>query len=438
MAEFLTAKETSPADTFVSSASLERQTERRHWAGQTTELHRAVYARDHDRVRALLESYSCAGGDERKTAPAAAAVDDENETSGSESDGDLDGQSSCIAEVNRLDNNGNSALHIAAHWGDVRMVDMLLEAGAWCSWKSDEGWLPRDEAAASGSFPVLRRLLDGELKQRADEMTKRAERLAPLLRDTLSDFDGELKWAFKSWIPLVSGFLPHDRWQIWKRGSAIRVDTRITGFHGVHPTYGDVSVLFTGSDHKQIPNELVIVNRAEKTYQVVRQSLLIDDAESKDSLCKLFLDGMHSLSSVRMNQSDVTFEPASGLFGGALHKKVAKTWEANVYNARGLRTVTVKRREPKVRHAGGVRREKKPEEDPTPAEKYFGPRLRRHCGHGLYWKEEARIEESNEFQSRVWMSEDFPFSFVSTHLGNFAHHFAQLHMRLASTHTRTH
>jgi Ankyrin repeat len=235
-----------------SAATMAVKTARRRWAGKTTELHRAVFARDHERVRALLDCYCGEKGQSECSPPAATST--AAESSGgedTESDGDLDVETECVAQVNRLDNNGNTALHIAAHWGDLKLVNMLLEAGAWCSWKSDEGWMPRQEATASGSFPVLRRLLDAELSQRAKEMAKRAERLAPLLRDSMPDFTGELKWAFKSWLPLVSSFLPHDRWRMWKRGSAIRVDTRITGFHGVHPTYGNVSLLFTGADHKR-------------------------------------------------------------------------------------------------------------------------------------------------------------------------------------------
>src|SRR5262249_22818404 len=52
-----------------------------------------------------------------------------------------------------------TALHWAAHWGDVATVDLLLRAGASVNSRNAYGVTPLLLASASGSVPVITRLI---------------------------------------------------------------------------------------------------------------------------------------------------------------------------------------------------------------------------------------------------------------------------------------
>ena len=62
-------------------------------------------------------------------------------------------------QVNDFDHHGNTPLHIAAHFGDVEAVNLLLENGADVNKYSSAGWYSSDEAIASGAKTILRRLI---------------------------------------------------------------------------------------------------------------------------------------------------------------------------------------------------------------------------------------------------------------------------------------
>ncbi|MGP0073211.1 MAG: ankyrin repeat domain-containing protein [Bryobacteraceae bacterium] len=62
-------------------------------------------------------------------------------------------------DVNTPTSDGTTALHWAAHNGDVELVDRLLRAGANASAKNQFGATPLSEAAFLGNVPILEKLL---------------------------------------------------------------------------------------------------------------------------------------------------------------------------------------------------------------------------------------------------------------------------------------
>src|SRR6266850_2301978 len=63
------------------------------------------------------------------------------------------------ADVNAPEPDGTTALHWAAHNGDLELVDRLLKAGAKVNAKNDYGATPMSEAAVSASADLIDRLL---------------------------------------------------------------------------------------------------------------------------------------------------------------------------------------------------------------------------------------------------------------------------------------
>ncbi len=63
------------------------------------------------------------------------------------------------ADVRARDVDGTTALHWAAHYGDVELVDKLIEAGAEVNVSNDYGSSPMMEAATLGNAAILQRLL---------------------------------------------------------------------------------------------------------------------------------------------------------------------------------------------------------------------------------------------------------------------------------------
>tara|TARA_R110002050_G_scaffold24263_1_gene64984 strand:- start:199 stop:891 length:693 start_codon:yes stop_codon:yes gene_type:complete len=166
------------------------------------------------------------------------------------------------ARVNALDARGHAALHIAAHLGHPEMVSVLLRYGAQATVKSYAGWMPLHEAIATGSFQTTRRVFLAAQERMNKELLRRCEILVEAL-PTMEDFYLELDWSFKSWVPIVSRYLPSDKYCIWKKGSWVRVDSTLAGFEGTSFIRGHITFLFTGKECAR-PGELLVINQDKK------------------------------------------------------------------------------------------------------------------------------------------------------------------------------
>ena len=94
-----------------------------------------------------------------------------------------------MTDVDELDRDGRSALHMAAHANDADRVKKLIEAGANVDLQDKEGWTPLHMAAQQYSVDAARLLLDaGAAVELVD-----AHGNSPLHRATFeSDGRGEL------------------------------------------------------------------------------------------------------------------------------------------------------------------------------------------------------------------------------------------------------
>jgi hypothetical protein len=176
----------------------------------TFALHKAVWRRDVDKLKELLDCRS--------------------------KDSDLD--------INERDCHGNAPLHLAIHFRYRDIVHLLLERGADPTFKNGSMWSPLQEAVASGDRKLVMDIMLAVKDHVNDEFEKRTPHLITALqkvrasalptllsgpppcvltsdslaclcgRCQLPEFYMEIHWEFKSWVPLVSRLCPWDTYKV--------------------------------------------------------------------------------------------------------------------------------------------------------------------------------------------------------------------------------
>ncbi|EGC28290.1 hypothetical protein DICPUDRAFT_51938 [Dictyostelium purpureum] len=141
------------------------------------------------------------------------------------------------------DTHGYPASHYAAHLGYGNIVELLLKSGADPDRKSAAGWSLLQEAIGRKDREIVTMVLL-ELKLKIErEFNKRVPTLVQAL-ENIPDFEMELKWEVKSWVPLVTRFCPYDTYKIYKQGASLRADTTIIGMDGIKFIRGDLTFLY--------------------------------------------------------------------------------------------------------------------------------------------------------------------------------------------------
>lgn len=134
-----------------------------------------------------------------------------------------------LKDVDALDVRGNTALHIAAHFGYTHAVQQLLDAGADGLKESRAGLKAVDEAVASGARDCAALLLKAELRQRAaDFRSQWPARKAEL--EAQPDCHWSMLWTFDLLHIHLSVLAPSDTYRVYKRGADVRADYSLLGF----------------------------------------------------------------------------------------------------------------------------------------------------------------------------------------------------------------
>jgi len=217
--------------------------------GSKYPLHLAVCARDVTKLKELLEGYSFTN----------------NTTNTKENDNNNNNVPSNQLDINERDWHGNPPLHLAIHLQFPEIVELLLQKGADIVVKNGGGWSALQESIATKNREIITLIVMAVNSKVQGEFKKRAPPLFEAL-NKLPDFYCELKWEFKSWIPFVSRFCPHDTYKIYKKGSSFRVDTTLVGFQNLKWQRWNVSFVFMG-DGSECPGDIVLMDHDKKTVE---------------------------------------------------------------------------------------------------------------------------------------------------------------------------
>uniref|UniRef100_A0A914D2T3 Ankyrin repeat domain-containing protein 13C n=1 Tax=Acrobeloides nanus TaxID=290746 RepID=A0A914D2T3_9BILA len=243
------------------------------------------------------------------------------------------------ADLYEKDIHGNTALHICTMLGHKESIALLLVHNAPVKAKNSGGWSSLMEAVAYGDREIITTILRKLKSQARENLVLRKPHLFKVLND-IGDFYLELRWDFHSWIPLLSRVLPSDICKIYKRGTALRMDTTLVDFNERTWERGDISFIYNPAA-ESVNQHLVVLDNKSKVFQRIRNQET--DVELDEEVDVLMSSDIVSAS---MSTKPITFERA---FSGWIfkHEKSEQigNFEANYYAVEGMSLVTRKRRE---------------------------------------------------------------------------------------------
>ncbi|KAL7670113.1 hypothetical protein ACOME3_005053 [Neoechinorhynchus agilis] len=148
-----------------------------------------------------------------------------NDTLHPESELDLSDEQ-IVEIINLKDNHGNTALHLAAILGRTGAVKWLLKHGAKVRTNNNLKCHALEEAISYGKRENIKLIFEEMFNQMIQKNADIRDKVKNAFITT-PDIQIKLNWEFKTWIPLLSNFLPSDVCLIRKKGAKIRVDTTI-------------------------------------------------------------------------------------------------------------------------------------------------------------------------------------------------------------------
>ncbi|XP_042911005.1 ankyrin repeat domain-containing protein 13C-A isoform X2 [Parasteatoda tepidariorum] len=329
-------------------------------------------------------------------------------------------------DVAQKDIHGNTPLHLAVLKGYKDIVQLLLSHNAPVKVKNNLGWSPLAEAISFGDRQTISSLLR-KMKQQSREAieTRRPDLISAL--EQMGNFYMELKWDFKSWVPLVSKILPSDICRIHKKGSNIRLDTTLIDFNDMKWERGDISFLFSGDNKPS--KSLVVLNNKLKVYQEIRYEET--EAEFEEEVDVLMSS---DIVAAQISTKSITFTRAQcGWLFREDKTEMIGPFLADIYTINGVYLESRKRREhltdedlhknkallEGITRSGNInldnaeiQRRKSlppPKVPPIAWEEYINYNDKYvHIGRPLVYKESRK-----HFKATVAMSEDFPLSVES-------------------------
>eukprot|EP01118_Nematostelium_gracile_P016980 TRINITY_DN7130_c0_g1_i2.p1 TRINITY_DN7130_c0_g1~~TRINITY_DN7130_c0_g1_i2.p1 ORF type:complete len:332 (-),score=57.58 TRINITY_DN7130_c0_g1_i2:99-1094(-) len=246
------------------------------------------------------------------------------------------------------------------------------------------------------------------VQERVETMYK--ERIPQIIQQLhkLPDFRVELKWEFKSWVPLVSRLCPHDTYVIHKSGSRFRVDTTLTGFKNMMWQRGDVSLLFNSGGK----GDIMILDNASSMFahQEVKGIDILDQAEVNQAVQDALT---RNCLRVDASLEEATFQPHTSWFGTP-HSLQLGPFHTLQYSLTNLHYLTT------TRHKDS---RPSPSDQLTLPESYFDwdHSLTNHPnsnstvnnkvkGNGLLHPHEKVTVKKKPLNASVWLAQDFPHS----------------------------
>lgn len=241
-------------------------------------------------------------------------------------------------DVGMKDIHGNTALHLAVMTGHKECLHLLLAHGAPVKARNLQGWTALAEAVSYGDRLIISHLLKKLKLQSREAMDNRRPQLVEALKQ-LKDFSMIIRWDFQSWVPLLSRVLPSDVCHIYKRGSAIRVDTTLIEFSDLKWQRGNISIIYDGdllADHS-----FLVLDNDNMVYQ--RMKYEGTEAEIEEEVDLLMSS---DIITATLPTEDIEFQRAqSGWIFREDRKETVGSFDAEFYEVTGVTVESRKRRE---------------------------------------------------------------------------------------------
>eukprot|EP01132_Coremiostelium_polycephalum_P007802 gene7802-9603_t len=307
------------------------------------------------------------------------------------------------------DLHGYPATHYAVHLGHREILEILLKYGADPSKKSAAGWsciqeaiARRDKELALYLLSIIKKKIDTEFHKRLPVMIQAIS--------SIPDFEMELKWEFKSWVPLVSRFCPFDCYKIYKRGGSFRVDTTIVGFEGIRFQRGDLSLIFNDG-------KLYAVDNIKQAYSEL--SLLSNKQNIQEEEISIMMNG--SINRAKIITEDIEITPAKSWFGHEKFEKIGDhgEWNSQVYDASdvdklekmiktSINDIDFQIRESAIKHKFSKPKYFKVPDGFDAISHDMNLDKSKIKSQGLLCDGESVNEKHKYFKGTIWISKDFP------------------------------
>ncbi|KAK9816485.1 hypothetical protein WJX72_000874 [[Myrmecia] bisecta] len=233
------------------------------------------------------------------------------------------------------DPQGNTVLHIAVLRRHYNLVDTLLAADVPLKTPNSRGWLAIDEAIALKDARLVKALHTKETADLKKQIkAKKAYLLATM--QSMPDYGFKLRWELGSpifWM-LLRKYAPHDTYQVWKKGTCIRVDGSLMGMddkaRSLIPKWkrGHFSLLFDGGP---TPSRLYLVDHNKQTY-VDLTSERKQHKPDIDAEVRIIMS--EGAGKSKMKPVEFRFKPAKTWLGNDATERI-EGWKTRVFEATG-------------------------------------------------------------------------------------------------------
>ncbi|XP_063720635.1 ankyrin repeat domain-containing protein 13C-like isoform X2 [Symsagittifera roscoffensis] len=244
-----------------------------------------------------------------------------------------------------FDPNGLNALHLACRLGRTQYLDLFLVLANTKFFKSRTrdpnalGWTVLDEAVVLGNRKYIK-LVYLMLQYHQQKRLKEREALIKKSLSQTIDFCITIKWLFKSWIPLLSRYLPSDTCVLYKKGNCIRLDSTLLNFSQNAWKRGKISVLYNPT--KYGGENFVFIVPSQKQYSISSIDKPLKPNELSREVNSLL---SNDVIVTKVSTRSMQYAPMKRLI--SRHRKIDKVgkYSATFYHWSGMNLKIFKRRD---------------------------------------------------------------------------------------------